>query len=77
MRIELRCVAFCHFCRRFLTPLRVSASVAIGVPGITQCPIGPGEEFLYEFKLDAPGTLWWHRYVTDPFVSMTGVALHE
>ncbi|KAI0556968.1 ascorbate oxidase [Gracilaria domingensis] len=33
-----------------------------GVPGISQCPIGPGETFVYRFKLDAPGTLWWHSH---------------
>lgn len=33
-----------------------------GVPGVTQCTIPPGESFLYEFKLDAPGTLWWHSH---------------
>lgn len=33
-----------------------------GVPGISQCPIGPHQSFLYEFELDAPGTLWWHSH---------------
>ncbi|CAN8063568.1 unnamed protein product [Agarophyton chilense] len=33
-----------------------------GVPGISQCPIGPGETFVYSFVLDAPGTLWWHSH---------------
>ncbi len=33
-----------------------------GVPGITQCPILPGEQFVYEFMLDRPGTLWWHSH---------------
>lgn len=33
-----------------------------GVPGITNCPILPGETFVYEFNLDAPGTLWWHSH---------------
>lgn len=33
-----------------------------GVPGITQCPIGPGQSFTYEFSLDAPGTIWWHSH---------------
>ena len=35
---------------------------ADGVPGVTQCDIAPGHEFLYEFKLDRPGTLWWHSH---------------
>lgn len=33
-----------------------------GVPGVTQCPILPGESFVYDFVLDAPGTLWWHSH---------------
>lgn len=33
-----------------------------GVPGVTQCAIGPGDTFSYEFSLDAPGTLWWHSH---------------
>lgn len=33
-----------------------------GVPGVTQCAIGPGDSFTYEFTLDAPGTLWWHSH---------------
>lgn len=35
---------------------------ADGVPDVTQCAIGPGQEFLYAFVLDAPGTLWWHSH---------------
>lgn len=33
-----------------------------GVPDITQCAIGPGQSFVYEFTPDAPGTLWWHSH---------------
>lgn len=33
-----------------------------GVPGITQCAIRPRQEFMYEFTLDSPGTLWWHSH---------------
>lgn len=33
-----------------------------GTPAVSQCPIGPGETFVYEFVLDAPGTLWWHSH---------------
>eukprot|EP00178_Gracilaria_changii_P014574 TRINITY_DN40_c0_g1_i3.p1 TRINITY_DN40_c0_g1~~TRINITY_DN40_c0_g1_i3.p1 ORF type:complete len:481 (-),score=74.82 TRINITY_DN40_c0_g1_i3:1563-3005(-) len=33
-----------------------------GVPAISQCAIGPAETFVYRFKLDAPGTLWWHSH---------------
>ena len=32
-----------------------------GVAGVTQCPISPGETFLYQFKVDeTPGTYWYH-----------------
>lgn len=33
-----------------------------GVPGITQCPISPGDSFVYRFKLEDAGTLWWHSH---------------
>lgn len=33
-----------------------------GVPGVSQCAIGPDQSFVYEFTLDAPGTLWWHSH---------------
>lgn len=41
---------------------QVGTAWSDGVPGVTQCPIGPGETFVYEFQLDAPGTLWWHSH---------------
>lgn len=34
-----------------------------GVPGVTQEPIKPGETFTYKFKVDRPGTLWYHCHV--------------
>lgn len=33
-----------------------------GVPGITQCPIAPGQSFTYNFKADSYGTSWWHSH---------------
>jgi L-ascorbate oxidase len=33
-----------------------------GVPLVTQCPILPGQSFVYDFVLDSPGTLWWHSH---------------
>ncbi|MDQ0339058.1 FtsP/CotA-like multicopper oxidase with cupredoxin domain [Caldalkalibacillus uzonensis] len=33
-----------------------------GVPGITQNAVMPGEEFVYEFVADAPGTYWYHSH---------------
>lgn len=33
-----------------------------GVPGITQCPIAPGQSFTYSFKADLYGTSWYHSH---------------
>lgn len=33
-----------------------------GVPGITQCPISPGQTFTYSFKADLYGTSWYHSH---------------
>lgn len=33
-----------------------------GVPGITQCPIAPGESFTYEFKATQYGSAWYHSH---------------
>ncbi|MFD1642222.1 multicopper oxidase family protein [Halohasta litorea] len=34
-----------------------------GVPGLTQPPIEPGEEFVYEFDAEPAGTHWYHSHV--------------
>ena len=34
-----------------------------GVPGLTQSPIGPGAEFVYEFTVPDPGTYFFHPHV--------------
>lgn len=33
-----------------------------GVPGITQCPIAPGETFTYSFNADLYGSSWYHGH---------------
>ncbi|KIX04178.1 uncharacterized protein Z518_07732 [Rhinocladiella mackenziei CBS 650.93] len=33
-----------------------------GVPGITQCPIAPGQTFTYSFNADLYGTSWYHSH---------------
>lgn len=33
-----------------------------GVPGISQCPIAPGQTFTYNFVADLYGTSWWHSH---------------
>ncbi|MEV4471304.1 multicopper oxidase family protein [Nonomuraea sp. NPDC049504] len=35
---------------------------ADGVPGVTQQPIAPGSEFVYEFAAPDPGTYWFHPH---------------
>ncbi|KAL9710804.1 hypothetical protein Ac2012v2_006341 [Leucoagaricus gongylophorus] len=33
-----------------------------GAAGINQCPIAPGDSFLYNFKVDNAGTYWYHSH---------------
>lgn len=33
-----------------------------GIPGITQNAVKPKESFTYEFKVDVPGTYWYHSH---------------
>ena len=33
-----------------------------GVPGVTQNAIMPGEEFVYEYTANVPGTYWYHSH---------------
>lgn len=33
-----------------------------GVPGVSQCPIAPGQTFTYNFVADIYGTSWWHSH---------------
>ena len=33
-----------------------------GVPGVTQAPVGTGENFLYRLKLEDAGTFWYHPH---------------
>ncbi|SFI46544.1 multicopper oxidase family protein [Microbacterium saccharophilum] len=34
-----------------------------GVPPVTQVPVGPGGQFVYEFVTPHPGTYWFHPHV--------------
>ena len=34
-----------------------------GVPGVSQGPIGPGQEYDYDFVVRTPGTYWYHPHV--------------
>ncbi|KKA30055.1 hypothetical protein TD95_003583, partial [Thielaviopsis punctulata] len=33
-----------------------------GASAVSQCPILPGQNFTYEFKLELGGTYWWHSH---------------
>ncbi|WP_312108132.1 multicopper oxidase family protein [Brevibacillus reuszeri] len=33
-----------------------------GIPGITQNAVKPGDSFTYQFKVDVPGTYWYHSH---------------
>ncbi|MED1646140.1 multicopper oxidase family protein [Brevibacillus agri] len=33
-----------------------------GIPGVTQNAVKPNESFTYEFKVDVPGTYWYHSH---------------
>ncbi|RMZ81035.1 hypothetical protein DV738_g2460, partial [Chaetothyriales sp. CBS 135597] len=40
-----------------------------GVPGITQCPIAPGETFTYSFIADLYGTSWYHSHYSGQYAA--------
>ncbi|MBG9567124.1 multicopper oxidase family protein [Brevibacillus agri] len=33
-----------------------------GIPGVTQNAVKPGDSFTYQFKVDVPGTYWYHSH---------------
>ncbi|KAL8790922.1 MAG: hypothetical protein Q9213_000347 [Squamulea squamosa] len=35
-----------------------------GVPGVTQCPIPPGETMTYKYKVTQYGTSWYHSHIS-------------
>ncbi|PWY93085.1 hypothetical protein BO94DRAFT_564237 [Aspergillus sclerotioniger CBS 115572] len=37
-------------------------SLADGVPGVSQCPIAPGDSFTYKFRAVQYGTTWYHSH---------------
>ncbi|CAG8611212.1 20755_t:CDS:2, partial [Gigaspora margarita] len=39
-----------------------------GVPGITQCPIPNGGNFIYNYTVDVPGTYWYHSHYIAQYV---------
>ncbi|KAH8646335.1 laccase-1 [Xylariales sp. PMI_506] len=43
---------------------QLNSSEMDGVPGVTQCPIAPGDTFTYSFRLRQYGTTWYHSHFT-------------
>ncbi|KAG8528577.1 uncharacterized protein KY384_006264 [Bacidia gigantensis] len=39
-----------------------------GVPGISQCPIPPGDSFTYSFKATPHGTTWYHSHFSAQYL---------
>lgn len=35
-----------------------------GVPGVTQCPLAPGEVQTYEFQVSQYGSTWYHSHMS-------------
>jgi iron transport multicopper oxidase len=45
---------------------------ADGPVGITQCPISPGQSFLYDFSVpDQAGTFWYHSHFCESYFCYT------
>ncbi|KAI3602856.1 laccase [Moniliophthora roreri] len=44
--------------------LQRHTNFADGVALVTQCPIIPGESFLYDFHVPDPGTYWYHSHIS-------------
>ena len=51
---------------------QVGTPHADGLPGVTQCSIAPGQTMEYRFRVDRPGTLWWHSHSAMQKMTMSG-----
>ncbi|KAF2154467.1 multicopper oxidase [Myriangium duriaei CBS 260.36] len=40
-----------------------------GAPGVTHCPIAPGQTFTYRFRAELYGTTWWHSHYTAQYLN--------
>lgn len=58
--------------------LQVNTEYEDGVPGISQCPIAPGETFTYSFLADLYGTSWWHSHFSAQYAggAMGAIIVH-
>jgi iron transport multicopper oxidase len=34
---------------------------------VTQCPVVPGNSFLYNFEVTRPGTFWYHSHMSTQY----------
>ncbi|KAK7458870.1 hypothetical protein VKT23_009880 [Stygiomarasmius scandens] len=52
-----------------------------GVPGATQCPIQPADNFTYQFKVEQYGTYWYHSHssvqYTDGLMGASPLVVHS
>lgn len=47
-----------------VTCIYIHPDYSIGVPGVTQCPIAPGQIVTYKFKATQYGTSWYHSHLS-------------
>ncbi|KAK5073814.1 hypothetical protein LTR64_007048 [Lithohypha guttulata] len=40
-----------------------------GVPGVTQCPIAPGQSYTYSFRASSYGTTWYHAHYSAQYTA--------
>jgi iron transport multicopper oxidase len=45
-----------------------NTTYADGPAMVTQCPVQPGAQFVYEFKVTQPGTYWYHAHIGGQYI---------
>ncbi|PWY89169.1 multicopper oxidase [Aspergillus heteromorphus CBS 117.55] len=46
---------------------QLNTNIMDGVPGVTQCPIAPGDSFSYVFNTTQYGTTWYHSHYSHQY----------
>lgn len=49
--------------------LQTNTNYNDGVPGVTQCPIAPGQSYTYTFQASLYGTSWYHAHYSAQYIS--------
>lgn len=49
--------------------LQTNSNDQDGVPGVTQCPIAPGQTFTYSFRASSYGTSWYHAHYSAQYTA--------